>query len=322
MLNRAFSVAPMLDWTDRHERYFLRLISRHTLLYTEMVTTGAIIYGDHDRYLRFNEQEHPVALQLGGSDPQALAQCAKIGEDYGYDEINLNLGCPSNRVQNGQFGACLMANPVQVAECIVAMRNVVKVPVTAKIRIGIDEQDSFELLCQFVEQLHAAGCNEIIVHARKAILQGLSPKQNREIPPLKYDWVYRLKSLYPRLSIVINGGIKTLADAQQHRQHVDGVMVGREAYHNPYLLAEVDRLFYGDDHPIPSRHEILEQVYPYIEAELQRGERLQSIARHLLGLFQAVRGAKAWRRYISENAHCRTAGLDVIQHAASLVQTS
>ncbi|MDD1622786.1 MAG: tRNA dihydrouridine(20/20a) synthase DusA [Methylococcaceae bacterium] len=298
-----FSVAPMLDWSDRHCRYFHRLISNHALLYSEMVTTGAILHGNRERHLQFNREEHPVALQLGGSDPADLALCAKIGEDYGYDEINLNVGCPSDRVQNGRFGACLMAEPELVAECVAAMRQAVKIPVTVKSRIGIDERDSYEELTQFIETVASAGCETFVVHARKAWLSGLSPKQNRDIPPLRYDLVFRLKQDFPMLEIVINGGIVTLDAALELLQGVDGVMLGREIYHNPYLLAEVDARIFDDKHPIKSRREIILAMMPYVEQQLREGVRLSCIARHLLGLFHSVHGARAWRRHISENAN-------------------
>lgn len=319
MLKRAFSVAPMLDWTDRHQRYFMRLISHHALLYTEMVTTGAIIYGDRDRYLQYNKEEHPLALQLGGSDIKDLAECSKIAEDYGYDEVNLNLGCPSNRVQNGSFGACMMAEPELVAECIAAMNDAVMIPVTAKTRIGIDERDSFDELVEFISKLHQAGCNSFIIHARKALLQGLSPKENRNIPPLNYDMVYKIKQLFPQCEISLNGGVKTLEQAEEHLKHVDGVMMGREAYHNPYLLSTVDRRFYQDNHTILSPHEVVESMLPYIESEMAKGVRLQSIVRHILGVFQGMRGTKAWKRFLSENAHKENAGPEVLKQALTLV---
>lgn len=309
----------MLDWTDRHERFFLRLITRHALLYTEMVTTGAIIFGERDRYLQFNDEEHPVALQLGGSAPKDLAECTKIAEDYGYDEVNLNLGCPSNRVQNGSFGACMMAEPALVADCIAAMKASAAVPVSAKTRIGIDDKDSFEELVHFIGSMHEAGCDIFVVHARKAILQGLSPKENRTIPPLKYDVVYKIKALFPQCHISLNGGVKTLDEAVEHLKHVDGVMMGREAYHNPYLLSSVDRLLFDDDHAVLSRHELVESMFPYIEKEMKKGVRLQSIVRHMLGVFQGINGTKAWKRYLSENAYPADAGLDVLKHALTLV---
>ena len=321
MINRKLSIAPMLDWTDRFDRYFLRLITRHTLLYTEMVTTGALLHGDRERFLRFDVSEHPLALQLGGSDPQALAACARLAEERGYDEVNLNLGCPSDRVQSGRFGACLMAKPALVAECMQAMIKAVQIPITIKTRIGIDDQDSYEELTAFVGQVAEAGCRTFIVHARKAWLQGLSPKENREIPPLHYERVHQLKQDFPQLEITINGGIKTLDQAEEQLKQVDGVMIGREAYHNPWILAEADQRLYGDDHPIPTRHEVIERLLPFVELELSQGTRLQQITRHILGIFQGMPGARAWRRHLSENAHCKGAGPEIIQQAAALVRT-
>lgn len=318
-MNRTFSVAPMLDWTDRHERYFLRLLTQRSLLYTEMVTTGALIHGDRARHLDYNDEEHPIAIQLGGSNPDDLAQCAVMAEQHGYDEINLNVGCPSNRVQSGMFGACLMAQPELVGECVAAMKNAVSIPVTVKHRIGIDENDSVEELFNFVEIVAQAGCETFIVHARKAWLNGLSPKQNRDIPPLRYDVVYDLKKSMPELEIIINGGICDLAATQQHLQFVDGVMMGREAYHNPYLLTEVDQLFYGTKNKRMSRLEIIEAMYPYIEKEIANGARLHSISRHLLGLFNGLPGAKKWRRYISENAPSADANVNVIKQALTFI---
>ncbi len=318
-MERKLSVAPMLDWTDRHCRFFLRLISRHTLLYTEMVTTGALLHGDAPRFLKYDPAEHPLALQLGGSEPNDLARCAEMGEQWGYDEINLNVGCPSDRVQSGQFGACLMANPQLVADCVQAMREEISIPVTVKHRIGIDDRDSYEELCKFVDTVSAAGCDTFIVHARKAWLQGLSPKQNREVPPLCYEVVHQLKQDFPELNIVINGGITSLEQTQQQLNHVDGVMIGREAYHNPWILAQADKLIFGDAHPVPSRHQVLQQMLPHVEAELASGIRLGNISRHILGLFQGQPGAGAWRRYISEHAHLPGAGIEVIQLAAERV---
>lgn len=319
-LNRRFSVAPMMDWTDRHCRHFHRQISRHAVLYTEMVTTGALIFGDRDRYLRFDKAEHPVALQLGGGEPAALAECAKMAEDYGYDEVNLNVGCPSDRVQNNKIGACLMAEPQLVAECIGAMNQAVSIPVTVKHRLGIDDLDSDELLEAFVKGIAETGCNTFIVHARKAILDGLSPKQNREIPPLQYERVYRLKQLYPELEIILNGGVKTLDECEQHLEHVDGVMVGREAYQNPYaMMAEVDSRLYGDSSPAPTRTEVLEAMLPYIAAQLEAGSHLSHISRHMLGLFHGERGGRQFRRVISEQAHRPGAGLKVLEEALSRV---
>ena len=321
MIDRSFSIAPMLDWTDRHDRYFLRLISRHALLYTEMVTTGAILFGDREKYLSFNEAEHPVALQLGGSDPQALADCAKIAEQMRYDEINLNVGCPSDRVKSGNFGACLMADPKLVADCVAAMKSAVSIPVTVKHRIGIDDHDSWDHLCEFIETIAAQGCDAFIVHARKAWLQGLSPKQNRDIPPLKYEIVHKLKKTYPDIEFVINGGFKTLEDAKAQLAFVDGVMMGREAYHNPYILLDVDKLFFNDSHETLSRHQILENMRGYVENELEQGTRLNSIARHIMGLYHGQPGARLWRRYLSENATRKDADWTVVQAAVEQLIT-
>ena len=314
-----FSIAPMLDWTDRHCRYFLRQLSRHTLLYTEMVTTGAIIHGKGD-YLAYSEEEHPVALQLGGSDPAALAQCAKLAEARGYDEINLNVGCPSDRVQNGMFGACLMGNAQLVADCIKAMRDVVSIPVTVKTRIGIDDQDSYEFLCDFINTVSGKGeCEMFIIHARKAWLSGLSPKENREIPPLDYPRVYQLKRDFPHLTMSINGGIKSLEEAKAHLEHMDGVMVGREAYQNPGILATVDREIFGIEGADTDPVAVVRAMYPYIERELSNGTYLGHITRHMLGLFQGIPGARQWRRYLSENAHKAGADIEVLEHALRLV---
>jgi tRNA-dihydrouridine synthase A len=313
------SVAPMLDWTNRDFRYFLRLISKHCLLYTEMVTTGALIHGDRDRFLAHDSRESLLALQLGGSDPKALAQCARLGQDAGYSEINLNVGCPSDRVQSGRFGACLMAEPQLVAECVAAMKSEVNIPITVKTRLGIDELDSYEFLCELINSLIEAKCDAVVLHARKAWLQGLSPKENRDVPPLDYQRVYQIKQDFPDLHIDINGGIHTLNEAQQHLNHVDGVMMGRAIYHDPYLLAEADSLLFRDEYVIPSRYQIMEQMLPYIEKRMSEGRPLKSITRHLLGLFQGQVGAKVWRRHLSENAHLKGAGLEVIEEALALV---
>jgi tRNA-dihydrouridine synthase A len=312
----------MMDWTDRHDRYLLRLITRHAWLYTEMVTTGAILHGDRARHLDFSEIEHPVALQLGGSDPNALAECARLGEQWGYDEINLNCGCPSDRVQSGRFGACLMKEPQLVADCVQAMRAACTIPVTVKSRIGVDDADSYEALHRFVGALVGVGCRTLIVHARKAWLQGLSPKENREIPPLQYDVVYRLRENFPALELIINGGIKTVDDIQTHLQRVDGVMIGREAYHNPYALSTLDAIGYGDRRVAPTRLEVLAAYTRYIETQLQLGIPLQAMTRHVLGLFQAVPGARAWRRYLSENAHRKGAGIDVMREAQKFLKST
>lgn len=310
-----FCIAPMMDYSDRHCRYFLRLLSQHARLYTEMVTTGAILHGDREYLLSFNPQEHPVALQLGGSVPADLAQAARIGADYGYDEINLNIGCPSDRVQTGRFGACLMAEPQLVAEGVAAMRAVVNVPVTVKTRIGIDERDSYEELCHFVSTVTSAGCDTFIIHARKAWLQGLSPKENREIPPLRYDVAYQLKQDFPHLNIIINGGIVSLAGALQHLPQVDGVMLGRAAIHDSYVIAQADHLLFGDEHPVPTRAELALSYLPYIEQQLALGIRLPTLTRHLLSLYHAMPGARSWRRHLSENAPRPGAGSAVV-HAA------
>ncbi len=314
-----FCVAPMMEWTDRHCRVFLRLISRHARLYTEMVTSAAIVHGDRDRLLGFDACEHPLALQLGGSDPHELAESARIGEQYGYDEINLNCGCPSDRVQSGRFGACLMGEPALVARCVAAMRAAVSIPVTVKCRIGIDDRDSYEELHEFVRQIRDAGTGLLVVHARKAILQGLSPKENRDIPPLVYPTVYRLKADFPELPIVINGGISTLGQCKDHLAQVDGVMLGRTAYHEPWILAGVDRELFGDDHPVPARHEVLESFMPYMERQLAAGVRLNSMSRHLLGLFHGRPGGRLFRRHIAENAYKRDAGCEVLREAVALL---
>jgi len=309
----------MLDWTDRHERYFLRLLSHHAVLYSEMVTTGALIHGDRHRYLQFNPEEQPVALQLGGSEPSELAQCAQMAQDEGYNEVNLNVGCPSQRVQKGSFGACLMAEPALVAECIDAMQQTASIPITVKHRIGIDNNDSYEALCHFISTITATGCDTFIIHARKAWLKGLSPKQNRDIPPLDYDLVYQIKRDFPDLTIIINGGIKTLAECQHHLESTDGVMLGREVYHNPYLMAEVDQMLYGANTPLLSRKQILQEFMYYVETQLSHDVYLKHMSRHILGLFQGIAGAKAWRRYISENSHKVGAGVEVLETAANLV---
>ena len=310
-----FSVAPMMDWTDRRCRYLLRLISKQSLLYTEMVTTGAILHGDRDRLLRYDSGEHPLALQLGGSDPQQLAECSRIGEAAGYDEINLNVGCPSDRVQSGRFGACLMAEPALVADCVAAMRKAVSIPVTVKTRIGIDDRDSFEELTHFISCVQQGGCKIFIIHARKAYLQGLSPKENRTVPPLNYEFAYRIKQQYPKLRIIINGGISDLDAAERHLMAVDGVMLGRSAYHNPYILAEVDRRLFQAQDPAPTREEIVQRMLPYIERELNQGSPLKHITRHMLGLFQGIPGARSWRRHLSEFGPRAGAGIDVVTSA-------
>jgi tRNA-dihydrouridine synthase A len=298
----------MMDWTDRHCRMFHRHITRHSWLYTEMVTTGALLHGDVGRHLDFNQEEHPVALQLGGSEPADLAKSARLGEQWGYDEINLNCGCPSERVQKGAFGACLMAEPQLVADCVKAMRDAVAIDVTVKHRIGIDDVTSYDFVRDFVGVIADAGCTTFIVHARNAILKGLSPKENREIPPLKADYAYRLKRDFPQLEILINGGIKTVEEIDAHLQHVDGVMLGREAYHNPYLMACFDARYYGDARPVKSRAEVLQEMQAYIREQLARhgknaggGLRLNSITRHMLGLMAGMPGARAFRQTLSDS---------------------
>lgn len=319
MLDRLISVAPMLDWTDRHCRFFLRLLTRHTLLYTEMVTTGAVLRGDRERLLAYDPTEHPLALQLGGSDPVDLARCARIAADWGYDEVNLNVGCPSDRVRSGRFGACLMAEPDLVAEGVAAMRAAAMIPITVKTRIGIDGCDSYEELADFVGRVAAGGCETFVIHARKAWLNGLSPKENREIPPLRYEVVHRIKQDFPRLTIILNGGLVDLDQMAEQLHRVDGVMIGRAAYENPYLLAEVDRRFFGSSKPPPSRRQVVRALLPYVEAQLRQGTPLHCMTRHLLGLFQGVPGARAWRRTLSERACRRGAGMEVLEAALGWV---
>lgn len=298
---RRVCVAPMLDWTDRHYRYFARHITQHTWLYTEMVTTGALLHGDVPRHLRFDPIESPIALQLGGSEPSDLARCAKLAADWGYDEVNLNVGCPSERVQRGAFGACLMQEPTLVADCVKAMRDAVSLPITVKHRIGIDDTEHYGFVADFVGQVAEAGCETFIVHARKAILKGLSPKENREIPPLKYETVYQLKRDFSALEIIVNGGIKTTAEMAQHLEQVDGVMLGREAYHNPYLMATFDADFFGDATPPLSRHAVLEAMLPYLTRDLAEGNKMHNITRHILGLFQGQTGARRFRQVLSDS---------------------
>ena len=300
MHSHRFCVAPMLDWTDRHCRTFHRLLSRRARLYTEMVTTAAILHGDRSRLLDFDPAEQPLALQLGGSDPKDLATCAALGAQWGYDEINLNVGCPSDRVQKGRFGACLMKEPETVAEGVRAMRDRVTLPVTVKCRIGVDEIDSYEALLHFVGLLWESGCETLILHARKAWLKGLSPRQNREVPPLRYDLAVRLKSDLPGLAVVLNGGIETLEACHQHLQTFEGVMLGRRVYHQPALLAEVDRQLFGDTAPAPSREAVIEAMLPYIAQQLSLGQRLHAITRHMLGLYHGEPGGRLWRRQLGE----------------------
>jgi len=308
------AVAPMMDWTDRHCRYFMRVLSPGVFLYTEMVTANALHFGDADALLRYDDAEHPIAVQLGGSDPDLMAEAANRAAKVGYDEININVGCPSDRVQSGQFGACLMAQPDLVASCYTAMQAEVDVPVTVKTRIGIDDNDSDEFLDHFVDAVASAGCRRFVVHARIAILDGLSPKENRTVPPLNYERVYRLKAAHPELDILLNGGISETAHVDQALNHVDGVMIGRQAYHHPYFLAELDRHM-NPAYELPDRRAVIEQMIPYIRSELENGERLGRITRHLVGLFAGMPGARAWRRYLSENAFREGAGVEVLLEA-------
>ena len=323
---RRLSVAPMMDWTDRHCRVFHRHISRHTWLYTEMVTTGALVYGDVERHLRFNDEEHPVALQLGGSDPADLATSARLGEKWGYDEINLNCGCPSERVQKGAFGACLMAEPQLVADCVKAMRDAVSIDATVKHRVGIDVSESYDFVRDFVGTVADAGCKTFIVHARNAILKGLSPKENREVPPLKYDYAYRLKRDFPDFEIIINGGIKTEAEIDEHLKHLDGVMLGREAYHNPFVMATFDQRYYGDDSPVKTRDDVIAAMIPYIQAQLAlqdvKGLKLNSITRHMLGLMTGLPGARAFRQVLSDSKRLAAGDANLLLEAAARLRTN
>jgi tRNA-dihydrouridine synthase A len=314
-----FCIAPMMDWSDRHCRFFHRQMTRHALLYTEMVTAQAIRHGDRERLIGFDHREQPVALQIGGSAPKLLAEAARWGEDFGYREINLNVGCPSDRVQEGRFGACLMAEPDLVAEAVAAMRNAVAVPVTVKCRIGIDDQDEDEDLDRFILKVKATGCSTFIIHARKAWLEGLSPRENREVPPLNYERVYRIKETHPELVVIINGGISSLAEAEAHLAHVDGVMLGRAAYHSPWILAEVDHRIFGEPPSASTRADIVQRMKPYVAAELAKAPGLARITRHMLGLFHGEPGGRAWRRIISENAHRRGAGVEVLDIALAAV---
>jgi len=317
--SRRFSVAPMMDWTDRHCRFFLRLLSQHTLLYTEMVTTGALLHGDRQRFLAYDQSEHPLALQLGGSVPAELAACARLAEEAGYDEVNLNVGCPSDRVQHNMIGACLMGHPALVADCVKAMLDAVAIPVTVKHRIGINGRDSYAELCDFVGQVAEAGCRSFTVHARIAILEGLSPKANREVPPLRYEVAAQLKRDFPDLEFILNGGIKTLEECKTHLETFDGVMLGREAYHNPYLLARVDQELFCVERPVPSRGEVLRQLRPYIERHLAEGGAMHHITRHILGLAQGFPGARRFRQVLSVDVHKTDNPLGVLDQAIELL---
>ncbi|MDO9477225.1 MAG: tRNA dihydrouridine(20/20a) synthase DusA [Pseudohongiella sp.] len=320
-LSHRFCVAPMLDWTDRHERYFLRLLSRHTRLYTEMITTGALLFGDAKRHLDFNAEEHPLALQLGGSDPDALSKCAELAERWSYDEINLNIGCPSDRVQSGRFGACLMAEPELVAQCISAMKNVTDMPVTIKSRIGINEFDNDDFLRRFMQASYEAGCRIFIVHARIALLAGLSPKENRDIPPLNYDRVARMKEQFTDCTIVLNGGINSLEQASDLLKTFDGVMLGREIYHNPFLLSQVDQRLFGAETEALSRSDIMTKFIPYVREQLHAGAALQHMTRHILGLYKGQPGGRLFRRHLSENAWKKQAGISVLEDACALAES-
>ena len=314
-LNRTLSIAPMMDHTDRHFRYFMRIISPHALLYTEMITTGALIHGDRQRFLEHHADEYPLAIQLGGSEAEDLTTCAVIAEDAGFDEVNLNVGCPSDRVQSGRFGACLMAEPELVAKGIAKMSQRVEIPVTVKTRIGIDDKDSYEELTAFIDCVKQAGCETFIIHARKAWLNGLSPKENREVPPLQYETVYQLKKDFPELDFIINGGFTTQDAIMEQYEYIDGVMIGRAAYQNPYLLAEIEQSLFGDGASLPTRYEVLERFIEYVQQNLNQGVYLGHMTRHILGLFLGQPGARAYRRYISENAYKEGAGVEVIRNA-------
>lgn len=316
LIDRRISVAPMMDWTDRHDRYFLRLISKHALLYTEMITTGALIHGDTMRFLRYDQSEHPIACQLGGSDPKDLALCAKMVEDAGYNEVNINVGCPSDRVQNGRFGACLMAEPDLVADCVRHMRSAVDIPVTVKTRIGIDDNDSYEALHHFLSTVKEGGCDTFIIHARKAWLKGLSPRENREVPPLRYDVVYRLKQDFPELTIVLNGGVQSIDAVRSHLDEVDGVMLGRTAYQQPYFLADIERQVFANQ-AVLSREEVLEQFIPYVLKQASEGVYLSKMTRHILGLYLGLPGARKWRRYLSEQTRFASCGRALLESAMS-----
>jgi len=314
-IDRTFCVAPMLDCTDRHERYLLRLISKHAVLYTEMVTTGALLFGDTANFLDFDQSEHPVALQLGGSKPDDMSRCAELAQQWGYDEVNINVGCPSDRVQSGSFGACLMQFPDLVAQNVQQMQVAVDIPVTVKCRIGVDEQEPREALWKLVEKSANAGCSVFLVHARKAWLKGLSPKENRNVPPLDYELVYQLKQDFPELDIIINGGIETLAQCQYHLEYVDGVMMGREVYSNPYVLSQVDQLLYNDSALPRSRDSIMHDYIAYIETQLEQGCRLNQLSKHAVGLYHGEPRSRLWRRHISENAHLPGSGVEVLHDA-------
>ncbi len=317
--SKIISVAPMMDWTDSHCRYFMRLLNPNILLYSEMITAEALLYGNAKKYLHFNNEEHPIALQLGGSDPCKLKQSAILAEDEGYDEVNLNIGCPSERVQKGSFGACLMAEPNLVADCVDGMTNAVEIPISVKTRIGIDNNDSYEFLSNFIKTVSEAKCSKFIIHARKAILSGLSPKDNRSIPPLNYERVFQIKSDFEHLSIILNGGIKTIDDCKDNLKKLDGVMIGRHAYHNPWFLHELKSLNESTKDDQINRDDIIERMYPYIQDQLNKGTQLNHITRHMLGLYKNEPGARSWRRYLSTHAHHSDAGIEVLQNALKIL---
>jgi len=321
-MSHRFCIAPMLHCTDRHYRYLARLLTKQSRLYTEMITTGALIYGDQQRWLSLHDNENPVALQLGGSDLKEMAKCAELAEKYGFDEVNINVGCPSDRVQAGKFGACLMKEPNVVASCIKAMKETTGIEVTVKTRIGVDDLDSYEFLTKFVEIIAAAGCKTVIVHARKAYLSGLSPRQNRTVPPLHYEYVYQLKQDYPELRFILNGGLKDKAEVLQHANELDGVMVGREAYDNPFFLADIDQLIFDETRQAISKTEVLEKYKVYMQTQLDKGIALKTLAQHIFGLFNGMPGARAWRRYLSDNIYATGAGIEVIDQAYQMVHES
>ena len=316
---KIISIAPMMEWTDRHFRYFARILSKHVYLYTEMVVTHAILKGDRERFLQYHQDEHPVALQLGGSNPEDLAECSKIAQDYGYDEVNLNVGCPSDRVQSGMIGACLMKHPDLVARCFETMQKAVDIPVTIKSRIGVDDIDTYEHFQNFVQTIYNAGCRDLTVHARKAWLKGLSPKENRTKPPLHYEFVYNIKEEFPDMYIGINGGVTSIQEAQKHLQKIDHVMIGREAYNNPFILTEVDHTFYGEEANTVNRKELIRAFYPYIESELEKGQRLKYMAFHLMGMFAGVGGARKFRHHLTTQAGRENAGIDVMEEALAFI---
>ena len=319
MIDRRLSIAPMMDHTDKHFRYLMRLLTKHSVLYTEMITTGALIHGNHKQFLDFNPEEHPIAIQLGGNSPKDLTKCAQMAENEGFDEVNLNIGCPSNRVQNGGFGAYLMAKKELVAECINSISNNIKIPVSIKTRIGIDNHDSFEFLKEFIDIVSKAGCETFIIHARKAVLQGLSPKENRKIPPLNYKRVYKIKENFPHLNIIINGGFTKLDQIKSQLKYVDGVMIGRSIYHSPYFLADIEKEIYSTEN-ISTREEVIKELISYVKVEIKKGTKLHHIMKHTLGLFHGISGSSFWKRYLSENMCVRNADIQKVDHILDKVK--